>query len=119
MKSIRLRSRHWLVDDRDRIVMGEGRRTILENIEKTGSINRTAKVMKMSYKGVWSKIKVSEDYLQMRLVDTDRKTGASLTAEGKALLEKYITFKHWCEREENEVFDRIFHESFSTGAADQ
>jgi molybdate transport system regulatory protein len=61
MKSLKLRSRHWLVDEQNRIVMGEGRRTILENIERTGSINQTAKVMKMSYKGVWSKIKVSED----------------------------------------------------------
>ncbi|HDR16157.1 MAG TPA: LysR family transcriptional regulator [Desulfobacteraceae bacterium] len=119
MKAIRLRSRHWLVDERNRIVMGEGRRTILENIEKTGSINRTAKLMKMSYKGVWSKIKVSEDYLQMRLVDTDRKKGTSLTAEGKALLEKYITFKQWCEREEKMVFDRIFQDSFSTEAGDR
>jgi molybdate transport system regulatory protein len=51
--------------------MGEGRREILENIEKTGSINQTAKIMKMSYKGVWSKIKATESYLRIRIVDTD------------------------------------------------
>ncbi|MFO8088673.1 MAG: LysR family transcriptional regulator [Desulfatiglandaceae bacterium] len=119
MKTLKLRSRHWLVDEHNRIVMGEGRRTILENIEKTGSINQAAKLMKMSYKGVWSKIKVSEEYLQIRLVDTDRTRGTSLTAEGKALLEKYITFKRWCEREENAVFDRIFREPFSTEAGDR
>ena len=54
---LRLKSRHWVVDDRDRIIMGEGRKEILETIEKTGSINKTAKKMKMSYKGVWSKSK--------------------------------------------------------------
>lgn len=119
MKALKLRSRHWLVDERNRIVMGEGRRTILETIEKTGSINQTAKLMKMSYKGVWSKIKVSEEYLQSRLVDTDRTKGTSLTAEGKALLEKYITFKRWCEQEETEAFNRIFHECFSREEGDK
>ncbi len=112
MKAVRLRSRHWIVDDQDRIIMGEGRRTIFENIDKTGSINRTAKLMKMSYKGVWSKIKASEEYLQQRLVETDRSRGTSLTAAGRKLLEKYTSFKQWCDREEKAVFDGIFHEPF-------
>ena len=111
MAAIRLKSRHWLVDDQDRIIMGEGRRTIFENIEKTGSINRTAKLMKMSYKGVWGKIKASEDYLKLRLVDTDRKKGTCLTPHGRALLDKYIMFKQWCEREEQACFEKVFNEA--------
>ncbi|MGD9032213.1 MAG: ModE family transcriptional regulator, partial [Desulfobacteraceae bacterium] len=62
MVSLKLKSRQWIVDEHNNIIMGEGRREILENIEKTGSINQTAKIMKMSYKGVWSKIKVTEGY---------------------------------------------------------
>ena len=50
MAFFRLHSRHWLVDEKGRIIIGEGRMAILENIEKTGSINLTAKMMKMSYK---------------------------------------------------------------------
>ena len=52
LESLKIKSRHWIVDDQDRIIMGEGRKEILETIEKTGSINKTAKMMKMSYKGV-------------------------------------------------------------------
>ena len=89
MRSLRLKSRHWVVNDEGDIIIGEGRREILENIEKTGSLNKTAKIMKMSYKGVWSKIKVTEDYLQVRIVETNRKRGSQLTKEGKVLLEKY------------------------------
>ena len=107
---LKLRSSHWIVDDQDRIVMGEGRREILETIEKTGSINKTAKLMKMSYKGVWSKIKVTEGYLGKSIVHADRKEGSRLTAEGKMLLEKYRVLKARCLEEDNRCFSDIFGE---------
>jgi len=88
--------------------MGEGRMEILDNIERTGSINKTSKLMKMSYKGVWGKIKATEKYLNFRIVDTDRRSGSSLTREGKELLEKYRFFKKRCLETENELFNSIF-----------
>lgn len=108
MSGLRLRSRQWIVDDKDNIIIGEGRRKILETIEKTGSINQTAKIMKMSYKGVWSKIKVSEGYLKTRIVDTDRKWGSRLTQEGKDLLEKYALLKRKCVEADDEIFNSLF-----------
>ena len=47
MVSLRLRSKHWIVDENDNMIMGAGRMEILETIAKTGSINQTAKIMKM------------------------------------------------------------------------
>jgi len=88
--------------------MGEGRKEILETIEKTGSINQTAKIMKMSYKGVWSKIKVTEQYLNRNIVHADRKMGTRLTKEGKELLEKYRVLKEACLEEDNRCFNTIF-----------
>ncbi len=108
MGSFKLRSRQWIVDEHNRIIIGEGRKEILENIEKTGSINQTAKIMKMSYKGVWSKIKVTESYLNVRIVHTDRKSGSHLTHEGKALLKKYGILKERCLKEDNRIFRSIF-----------
>ena len=108
--SLRLKSRHWVVDDQNRIIMGEGRKEILETIQKTGSINKTAKLMKMSYKGVWSKIKVTESYLGKSIVHADRKDGSRLTAEGKVLLEKYSALKKRCLEEDNRCFSEIFGE---------
>jgi len=108
MVSIKLKSRHWIVDEKDRIIMGEGRKQILETIEKTGSINQTAKIMKMSYKGAWSKIKATEKYLKSRIVHTDRKEGTRLTKEGRDLLEKYSLLKQRCLDEDNRVFNVIF-----------
>jgi len=108
MSRLRLKSRQWIVDDQDRIIMGEGRKEILETIERTGSINQTAKLMRMSYKGVWSKIKVTEEYLNLSIVHTDRKMGSCLTQEGKELLEKYRRLKEACLDEDNRCFERIF-----------
>ncbi|MBW1784609.1 MAG: LysR family transcriptional regulator [Deltaproteobacteria bacterium] len=108
MSRIKLKSRQWIVDEQDRIIMGEGRKEILETIERTGSINQTAKIMKMSYKGVWSKIKVTEEYLNLSIVDTDRKMGSRLTREGKELLEKYRLLKKACLEEDNRCFNQIF-----------
>ena len=88
--------------------MGEGRMAILETIEKAGSINQAAKIMKMSYKAMWSKIKSTEKHLGIKVVNTDRKHGSSLSSEGKELLEKYSLLKKKCVEEDNRIFNKIF-----------
>ena len=108
MGNLRLKSRQWIVDEYNNIIMGEGRREILENIQKTGSINQTAKIMKMSYKGVWSKIKATEGYMKTRIVETDKKRGSQLTEEGKILLEKYNLLKKRCVKADDKIFNVIF-----------
>ena len=108
MSSFRLQSRHYIVDDDGRIIIGEGRGEILENIEKTGSINLTAKIMKMSYKGVWSKIKATEETMKVKIVQSNRKQGSSLTREGKELLRNYKIMKEKCLKADDRMFKSIF-----------
>ena len=108
MATLRLKSRHWIVNEDGKIIVGEGRKEILENIERTGSINQTAKIMKMSYKAVWSKIKATEAAAEERIVDTNRKQGSHLTKEGKQLLENYIKMQKTCLKSDDKVFNNIF-----------
>ena len=108
MARLRLRSRQWIVDDKGDTIIGEGRAEILQTIQSTGSINQTAKIMRMSYKGVWSKIKVTENYLKLKLVETDKKRGSQLTTEGKELLEKYNLLKERCLKADDKIFKEIF-----------
>ena len=108
MGRFKLLSKQWIVDEDDNIIIGEGRKEIFETIERTGSINKTAKIMKMSYKGVWGKIKATEKSIDTRLVHTDRNLGSSLTAEGKALLEKYTLLKKQCLEADDKIFRAIF-----------
>ena len=108
MTSISLKSRHWLVDENNKIIMGEGRKEIFETIEKTGSINKTAKIMKMSYKAVWGKIRATEEHMKTKLVAADRQEGSYLTKEGKELLKKYQIMKKKCLEADEKVFSDIF-----------
>jgi len=108
MVEFKLKSSHWIVDENDRIIIGEGRMKILEHVENTGSINQAAKIMKMSYKAVWSKIKYTEKHLNAKIIHSDKKTGSRLTREGKALLEKYRLLKKECMGADDMIFNGIF-----------
>jgi molybdate transport system regulatory protein len=108
MPKLKLRSSQWIVNEHNNIIIGEGRAEILRNIEKTGSINQTAKMMKMSYKAVWSKIKATEKHLNTRIVHTDRKEGSRLSSDGKDLLEKYRRLKEECMAVDDKLFSHIF-----------
>lgn len=108
MVNFKLRSSQWIVNEQNNIIMGKGRMEILENIEKTGSMNQTAKQMKMSYKAVWSKIKNTEKHLNASIVHADRKDGTRLTGEGKELLEKYKLLVKECMSADDKIFHSIF-----------
>jgi molybdate transport system regulatory protein len=108
MVQLKLRSSYWIVDQDGNIIIGKGRAEILKNIEKTGSINQAAKVMKMSYKGVWSKIKATEKHLNQSIVHADRQEGSRLTRQGKALLEKYRQLEKKCMASDDKIFSKIF-----------
>ena len=108
MAKLKLRSSQWIVDEDNHIIIGHGRAKILKNIEQTGSINQTAKVMKMSYKAVWSKIKATEKHLNQNIVHADRKEGTRLTRQGKELLEKYQQLEKKCMQSDDKIFNKIF-----------
>ncbi len=108
MVALKLRSRQWIVNEQGEMVMGEGRKRIFETIQETGSINKAAKALKMSYKGVWSRIKATESHLNTQLVRSDGKRGSSLTDEGRALLDKYTRLKAQCLEADDRIFQSIF-----------
>ena len=108
MLNARLKSRQWLEDSRGNIIIGEGRQRIFELIEQTGSINQTAKIMKMSYRGVWGKIKATEGHLNKKIVLTERRHGSRLTEDGKKLLMNYTRLKKDCQKADEKIFKKIF-----------
>ena len=108
MAKLKLKSSQWIVDADNNIIIGEGRAKILENIDRTGSMNQAAKMMKMSYKAVWSKIKMTEKHMNTCIVHTDRKEGSRLSKDGKDLLAKYKLLKAQCMSADDKIFGGIF-----------
>ena len=105
---MKLKSRQWLEDSKGEIIIGEGRQRIFELIEQTGSINQTARIMKMSYRGVWGKIKATEAHLKKKMVITERRHGSRLTQAGKELLVAYARLKLECREADEKIFKDIF-----------
>ena len=81
---------------------------ILESIAQTGSINQTAKILKMSYKTVWSKIKSTERHLQAKVVHADRREGTHLTPLGRQLVDKFKRLNESCMAADDRTFEHIF-----------
>jgi molybdate transport system regulatory protein len=110
MERLSLRSSYWIVDQDGNIVFGKGRMEILESISRTGSINQTAKELKMAYKTVWSKIKSTERHLQAKVVHADRQHGTHLTPVGIQLVERFKRLRTECIKADDQAFDTIFSE---------
>jgi molybdate transport system regulatory protein len=62
-KPYNIRSKIWIEDDQGHVIFGLGRFRMLEAIERCGSLNAAAKELKMSYRGLWGKIKATEEGL--------------------------------------------------------
>ena len=90
---IRLNAKAWLEKD-GKFLVSEGRARILELIDETRSLSRTAKEMKMSYRHLWGVIREMETAFEEKLVESERggKGGGrtELTPLGKKLLEDYM-----------------------------
>ena len=84
---------HLRVSFSDSFYMGPGRADLLEGIAETGSIAAAGKRMAMSYKRAWSLVQALNEGWGSPLVETSRggagQGGASLTADGQFVLERY------------------------------
>ena len=104
----------WLEKDEEPIA-GEGRIKLLAAIKETGSLNKAAKSMDMSYRHAWGIIKKLEDRLGIELVKSEKGGkgggGTALTAEGKKIVKKF----DWMSETLNKIIkEETFWENMST-----
>jgi molybdate transport system regulatory protein len=94
------------------VAFAEGRKILLEAVDRLGSLNAAAKELGMSYRAAWGKVKATEKVLGIKLlkVTTGGKGGggASLTPEARDLISKYKEFAdkatHFMEKEFKQIF---------------
>jgi len=105
------RSKVWL-ELNGQAVFGDGKARMLRTIEQTGSLTSAARMLGMSYRGLWERLGRMEKRLGVKLVS--RRTGgpggggSHLTPQGHQLLEEYERFRDGINRFVDERFDRVF-----------
>ena len=92
MSDINIESRFWIEKD-GQTYLGSGRISLLEEIEKTGSITKAAKGMGMSYKRAWELVEKMNSIADEPLVikETGGKNGGGtiLTGQGKKIITEF------------------------------
>ena len=111
---LQVKSKVWLEKD-GKLVFGSGKYLILKAIQETGSINKAAKKMNMSYRHTWSYIRSAEkrigEPLLSRIKGGANGGGAILTAYAKKLLNKFIKLEKEVEEFTNKRYQEIFNDS--------
>lgn len=99
----------WIeLDDK---FMGVGRVELLEHIESTGSINKAAQLMGMSYKKAWGLVQSMNEQSKVPLVLTQiggaTGGGASITEEAKWFVQVYkdlqVRFRAFLQTEQDRI----------------
>jgi molybdate transport system regulatory protein len=109
---MKVRTKIWIEDDRGKVEFGGGREHILEAIDRLGSMNKAAKELKMSYRGLWGRIKSTEDRLGAKLLITrpggGKGSGSVLTPTGKKFLKNYKLLEDRIRQRADKEFNKIF-----------
>lgn len=95
-------------------MFGEGPYRLLKGISDTGSLNTSARAIRMSYSQAYNLIKKIEARLGFPLIKSQAGGhgggGSQLTEEANELMRKYLAFNEECEEVLQSVFDKYFNQ---------
>ncbi len=97
--SLRIKSKIW-IETEEGIIISDGRIRLLKLIEATGSLNKAAKEMNISYQKAWKLVDASNKASKEPLVETqiggNKGGGTVLTPYGKSLIESFEAINTSC-----------------------
>ncbi len=106
MEQVKLAYHVWL--DSNGKAFGEGPLRLLKLVEKTGSLNRAAKEMGMSYRKAWYTIRFVEERLGFPLLERHSGGhsggGSTITPQGAHFIQRYEAFR----ADVKETLDAVF-----------
>lgn len=106
-----LKYKIWL--DKNGKAFGDGPLELLKKIEKTGSLSKAAKEMKMSYSQAWNLLNTIEKRLGIKLVVSraggENGGGSEITEDAKVLMKKYEEFREKVDKALMNIFNEIFY----------
>lgn len=110
-KPLRTKSKIW-IELEGEPVLGPGRKRLLEEVDRCGSILQAAAKVGVSYRRAWSHIHAMERRLGSRMVESRRGGrgggGTTLTPRAREMLRKFAQLEEGMEA----IVDRRFQERF-------
>ncbi len=88
-------------------LFGRGIANLCLGVREAGSLNAAAKGMGMAYSKAWRIIKETEAALGIQLLNRDGAHGSTLTEEGDALLDAYISIDAQLQKDAEKAFKTI------------
>ncbi|MCP4652716.1 MAG: LysR family transcriptional regulator [Candidatus Omnitrophica bacterium] len=108
---MKIKSKIWL-DNEGKLIFGTGKSDILKAVKRTGSLNRAAKELNMSYRHAWSYIQSIEKRIGKQLLVKNKGGkdggGATLTQYASDLLEKFDSLEKEVKVFVNNRFKEVF-----------
>jgi molybdate transport system regulatory protein len=96
---LKIKSKIW-IETNDGILISEGRLQLLKLIDETGSLNKAAKAMNLSYQKAWKLVDASNKTSNHPLIETqvggNKGGGTVLTPYAKSLIESFETINAAC-----------------------
>ena len=106
---MKIKSKIW-IETEEGILISEGRVQLLKLIESTGSLNKAAKEMNLSYQKAWKLVDASNKASRFPLIEThvggNKGGGTVLTPYGKLLIESFESINKSCWRFLDEEFKK-------------
>lgn len=102
-------------DNNGQVIFGLGRMKILQAVARCGSLNAAAKELGMSYRGLWGKIRASEEALGQALLKKSAGGaaggGSQLTPFAEDIMDRYMQLKKFVDDKTDRIFEKNFPES--------
>jgi molybdate transport system regulatory protein len=99
VQQMKIKSKIWFESEKG-MILSQGRVDLLKHIEQTGSLNKAAKAMNLSYQKAWKLLEISNEATEKPLVETKiggaKGGGTQLTDYGKQLILAYESINQEC-----------------------
>ena len=99
------------IDENSELVFGRGRNDILQALNEEHSLNAAAKKLRMSFRGAWGRIKVSQERMGIKLITiSDNHRTSQLTQEARAISARFEKLEKDMEkliREADQDFEKL------------
>ncbi len=96
MNRTQAKTKIWLVNNKEKPIMGEGKAALLKAINEEGSLNKACRKVKISYKHAWLLLKEIEEGAGEPVIIKKRggkAQGTFLTEKAINLLDEYNTYE--------------------------